>query len=107
MVSFTGTCPRCRELLVNNEPWCRDCQKNNRDEYVLVYDEWFERHVPDLFRKMGVPARYRGCRLNDFEARTSDQGRALKAVQSWLDTLTSPKVCSSADPLAPSHGCPT
>jgi len=86
MVSFTGICPKCDERsTVNNEPWCEDCQKKNPDEYASVFDEWFERHAQNLLGKMGVPARYRGCRLKEFEAKTPDQRRALKAVQSWFD----------------------
>jgi DNA replication protein DnaC len=85
-------CGKCGLPLANGfvvqdgpmEPWCSSCGRNHRDEYRPVRKAWVLENAQALLWAMGVPAVYRDCSFDKFDAATKDQRRALKAVQSWL-----------------------
>lgn len=70
-------------------PWCERCRKKFPEEYLPILQDWVLKHAGALLSVMNVPAAYRGCRFENFEANTADQRRVKDAVQRWIDEAES------------------
>jgi len=87
-------CRRCGDIFLVDvgergrlsEPWCKDCRRGRTTEYASIRAAWVRENAEAVLTDMGVPPRYCGCTLENFEAHTRDQRRVLQVVEGWFNS---------------------
>ncbi len=74
-------CERGREDLT--EPWCVSCARSHWPEYAPLFQAWMHKNRQRYLRTAGVPPAFQLCAIDNFQARTVDQQRAVRTVKEW------------------------